>query len=284
MRFSQRHGYTPIKEVIQLESIDMETKNALWTALNLQYWDSVVRDGDIINSRLRLSYRGNHELRLLCQRLWISFFKEPIDTLPDDWNRVYGHIRDFFFECEWYEVYDLIEFIANAHPDEQRNSAFQRGANTFLEREIAGYRFIDGHIVQITAVEEIESVESALTGGKGSPVSEHLRRAVELLSDRRAPDYRNSVKESISAVEALVKSTCGADKGTLGNLLKNLAHRHPIHPALEAAFGKLYGYTSDSKGIRHALLEEDSVSFEEAKFMLVVCSAFVNYVRCLLKV
>ena len=231
MRFSQRHGYTPIKEVIQLESIDMETKNALWTALNLQYWDSVVRDGDIINSRLRLSYRGNHELRLLCQRLWISFFKEPIDTLPDDWNRVYGHIRDFFFECEWYEVYDLIEFIANAHPDEQRNSAFQRGANTFLEREIAGYRFIDGHIVQITAVEEIESVESALTGGKGSPVSEHLRRAVELLSDRRAPDYRNSVKESISAVEALVKSTCGADKGTLGNLLKNLAHRHPIHPA-----------------------------------------------------
>ncbi|WGS63939.1 hypothetical protein [Marinitoga aeolica] len=42
---------------------------------------------------------------------------------------------------------------------------------------------------------------------------------------------------------------------------------------------KLYGYTSDEKGIRHALLEGEStnISFDEAKFMLVSCSAYVNY-------
>ncbi len=56
-----------------------------------------------------------------------------------------------------------------------------------------------------------------------------------------------------------------------------------MHPALEAAFTKLYDYTSDAKGIRHALLDEDRVTFEEAKFMLVACSAFVNYVRDVLK-
>lgn len=284
MKFSQRYGYTPIKEVIQLESIDEETRNALWTALNLHYWDTVVWDNEIINARLRLSYYGNNELCLLCQRLWISFFKKPIDTLPDGWKEVYSHLRDYFFKCKWYEVYDFVEFVANAHPNEQRNSAFQKGVNTFLEREVAGYRFIDGQIVQITAEEEIESVESALTGGKRSPVTEHLKRAVELLSDRRVPDYRNSVKESISAVEALVKATCSADKGTLGDLLKHLSRKHPIHPALEAAFAKLYGYTSDAKGIRHALVEVDSVNFEEAKFMLVACSGFVNYVRGVLKV
>jgi hypothetical protein len=284
MKFSQRYGYTPIKEVIQIESIDDETRNALWTALNLHYLETVVWDNEIINSRLRLSYYGNNELSLLCQRLWISLFKQPIDTLPDSWNEVYNRIREYFFKCKWYELYDFIEFVAKAHPDEQRNSEFQRAVNTFLKREVAGYRFIAGQIVQITAEEEIESVESALTGGKRSPVGEHLKCAVELLSDRRAPDYRNSVKESISAVEALVKSTCDGDKGTFGNLLGRLARKHPIHPALEAAFGKLYGYTSDAKGIRHALMEEDSVSFEEAKFMLVVCSAFINYVRGVLKV
>jgi hypothetical protein len=47
-------------------------------------------------------------------------------------------------------------------------------------------------------------------------------------------------------------------------------------PSLKRAFDKLYGYTSDADGIRHALLEEDSVTFEQAKFMLVVCSAFTN--------
>jgi len=56
-----------------------------------------------------------------------------------------------------------------------------------------------------------------------------------------------------------------------------------LHPALKGAFDKLYGYTSDADGIRHALLEEDKVTFEQAKFMLVVCSAFTNYVVGTLK-
>jgi hypothetical protein len=34
----------------------------------------------------------------------------------------------------------------------------------------------------------------------------------------------------------------------------------------------------DQAGIRHALLEKEQVGFDDAKFMLVVCSAFVNYV------
>jgi len=39
----------------------------------------------------------------------------------------------------------------------------------------------------------------------------------------------------------------------------------------------IYGYTSDEGGIRHAMLEEKIIDFEDAKFMLVSCSAFINY-------
>ena len=47
---------------------------------------------------------------------------------------------------------------------------------------------------------------------------------------------------------------------------------------MKKAFTCLYGYTSDSGGIRHALTEDDVVpNFEDAKFMLVSCSAFINY-------
>ena len=38
-----------------------------------------------------------------------------------------------------------------------------------------------------------------------------------------------------------------------------------------------YGYTSDQGGIRHALLEESNIDEAEAKFMMVACSAFVNF-------
>ena len=52
-----------------------------------------------------------------------------------------------------------------------------------------------------------------------------------------------------------------------------------MHPALNKAFSTLYGYTSNAKGIRHALLEESTLDFEDAKFMLVACSAFINYLK-----
>lgn len=51
-----------------------------------------------------------------------------------------------------------------------------------------------------------------------------------------------------------------------------------IHKALKSAFNILYGYTSDANGIRHAGdIGGPSSTFDEAKFMLVSCSAFINY-------
>lgn len=67
-------------------------------------------------------------------------------------------------------------------------------------------------------------------------------------------------------------------KATLGDALKSLKDK--IHPAMKGAFEKLYGYTSDANGIRHANgLGEGDSTFEEAKYMLISCSAFVNYLK-----
>ncbi len=59
--------------------------------------------------------------------------------------------------------------------------------------------------------------------------------------------------------------------------MKEIETKISLHPALKDAFSSLYGYTSDAEGIRHALLDEPNLSFEDAKFMLVSCSAFINY-------
>ena len=56
-----------------------------------------------------------------------------------------------------------------------------------------------------------------------------------------------------------------------------LSEKTVIHGALKSGFKCLYGYSSDEDGIRHAILEQPSVGFAEAKYMLVSCSAFVNY-------
>jgi len=46
---------------------------------------------------------------------------------------------------------------------------------------------------------------------------------------------------------------------------------------MESAFSSLYGYTSDENGIRHGGIDFKSVPSEDAKYMLISCSAFVNY-------
>ncbi len=69
----------------------------------------------------------------------------------------------------------------------------------------------------------------------------------------------------------------GEGKATLGQALKKIEQKYELHPALRNAFGKMYEYTSDEDGIRHALLEMDSLRYGDALYMLVTCSAFVNY-------
>jgi shikimate 5-dehydrogenase len=118
----------------------------------------------------------------------------------------------------------------------------------------------------------------AQTSDAYSPASEHLKQAVTLLARKPTPDYRNSIKESISAVEAICAAITGDPKTTLGQALKVIDKEAPLHGALRSAFEKLYGYTSDAQGIRHALMEEAKLEQEDAVFMLVACSAFVSYV------
>jgi hypothetical protein len=195
---------------------------------------------------------------------------------------MYEILRDFFFEYEWYEVYDFLEFVVQNHPQDRQHEQCMQTCNAFLEREVSTYRFVDARIIRIVSEEEIAAIEEALHV-KVSPVREHLNRALQMFADRRYPNYRNSIKESISAVEALVMTVTQSDKGTLGDLLKALERQNKLHPALKAAFSSLYGYTSDADGICHTLLDEDRVTFGQAKFMLVACSAFTGYVSAMLQ-
>jgi hypothetical protein len=59
--------------------------------------------------------------------------------------------------------------------------------------------------------------------------------------------------------------------------MKKLENKTPIHGALKQGFLNIHGFTSDGEGIRHALLDEPNLHQEDALFMLVACSAFVNY-------
>ena len=269
MLFSKRKGLSPAQKLAQVDSIDDELRNGLWTALQISYWDLLPSMG----------YTQYCALASLFWLYWHSYFKKPIDTLPEYAREVVTDVRRYFFSCEWYALYDFIEFTVANDVDSSRKATFRDFCNSVLQRENSAYRFVGDHITEITSTSEIQSVEEALEGVSSiSGVKAHLTAALELLSDRKNPDYRNSIKESISAVEGISRIMTGHPDATLGEALAILESKGSVHGALKKSFSALYGYTSDADGIRHAMLDEASLTFTYAKYMLVACTAFINYV------
>jgi hypothetical protein len=147
--------------------------------------------------------------------LWDNYFKRPIDTIPEETQRCYEEIRKYFFGCEWFEVYDFLEFIVENPPVigmvyspnmQSLVDVFKSECNKILEEELSAYRFVGNRITKITIKEEINEIEDALMYPPKN-VRQHIENALKLLTDRKNPDYRNSIKESISAVEAICKLT-----------------------------------------------------------------------------
>ncbi|MBI5246025.1 MAG: hypothetical protein HY923_02515 [Elusimicrobia bacterium] len=267
MTFSLRNGLKPVRNAIQFESIDDALRNKLWNHFN----DSYIKMHD------RTDYLPNCHGYYIIKGLWHDLFKLPLDRIGIHWSDATDALRAYFFKCEWNEIYDLIEFVVNIDVLDYRTKPFIAHCNFSMEQEKGGYRFVRKLIIPITDKKEISVIEAAIQdGGVYAPVSKHFEQAAAHLSDRKNPDYKNSVKESILAIEALCSIVVGK-KSTLGDALKKL--KLPLHPALEAAFSKIYGYTSDAKGIRHAMLDDGKVDYEEAKFMLISCIAFSNYLK-----
>lgn len=279
MRFSQRMGLSPATKLAQRDSMDDDLRASLWNALSHFYWDEY-EDPDRSGYGLGdpPAVRGSNLERLILS-IWIHYFKRPTDTIPPSWKECLSRLRSYFFNTAgWADVYDFVEFIADEQSDDKHKRDFVKACNNFLERENSAYRFVDGKIAEITSSEEVSEVENAIENSLPfAGVKTHLESALALMADRRNPDYRNSVKESISAVESLAKKLTGNDKAKLSDALVVLEKSKRLHPALKNAFSALYGYTSDAEGIRHALLEESTLTKIDARFMLVCCSAFVNY-------
>jgi hypothetical protein len=266
MRFSQRYGFKPVKNLIQLNYIDEELRNGLWNLLEIHYWQ-----------RIKTIYYPQ-VMQTFLVPLWHNYFKAPIDTISDSWSVNLMTIREYFMRCEWCEVYDFIEFIANTRLPLVDHINFRNSCNSILERELSAYRFVGDRLSPITSKEEIDVIEETLNLiNPLKPVKIHLTAALEKLSDKKNPDYRNSIKESISAVEAVCNLITKDSRSSLGKCIKEIEGPINIHPALKKSFEMLYGYTSDADGIRHGLMDEPNLHFEDAKFMLVVCSGFINY-------
>jgi hypothetical protein len=268
LTFSQRMGYTPAALPIQIESMDDNLRVGLWNAFLSGYLDRLARD-------------AHRPAMIRLMKLILSdILKRPLNTFEA--KSFIHRFEQWFNKAEWYAVYDFIEWLGNQNRFGQAVIRdFKYYCNQVLERESSAYRFVDNLITPIIDKTQIQSIvaareETVSMGLDG--VNRHLENALVKLTNRTDPDYKNSVKESISAVEGLCQLIVGNRTATLSAALKTIDTKVRIHPALKEGFLHIYGYTSNEGGIRHADgFGEGECGQEDAIFMLVACSAFVSY-------
>lgn len=289
-RFSERYGYRQLDDVIQYECMNPDLRMSVYNELF-----------GLLGNYYRSSY-----LREICRGIWSEHWHLPLDKFPEQYSsRFFEEASKRIAHGEWYEPYDLIEYVANylkkfdeddADKLEEmgpefayqlsgrglrtdRLNGFSKELNEMFLRERSGYRLLDGCIAPITSENEMSSVSACVEAPEPfSGARMHMRRAVGHISKKPEPDFNNTVKDAISAVESAARVMVGSEACTLGDALKEMGRLQFAHPALIDGWRKLYGFTSDEGGIRHASnSDEVKVDYALAKYVLVSCSAFVNY-------
>lgn len=261
--FSEEYGLE--KKKLQINSVSQSLRNRIW---NYYYENETNQIGAVWN-KTKMTIRGVMSIdKKIGDRLGFNI---------QDFNlikKLESYVKGPFY---WYTPYDFIDLYLEYVENDRDKKASD--LNKVLQEECSAYRIVNYKVTPITSETEIDEIQKA-TQSPYESVNTHTKKALDYLSSRTNPDYENSIKESISAVESMCCVITGetGKNATLNKTIKKLKDKGVhIHGAMESAFISLYGYTSDESGVRHGGKDTAEVTFEDAKFMLVSCAAFVNY-------
>ena len=266
--FSQRTGLEPIPPQLKLGEVTAELRRLLY------YYVSLEIDRESYTPYDTAIFKD--KWRRVATDLHVLFFKQPADKFDYDVYASKTRIKEFIGRANIGELFNLIEFFVR-----------HRGSSGELKRELAdafvttrsAYRVFDNnHIAAIGTEEQAAAFERAIADAEGKNAAAARKQLIAAGVALRNSDWAGSVRESIHAVEAMAVGLAPGTN-TLGVALKVLEQHGHLHGSLKAAFGSLYGYSSDEEGVRHALVFADEAQVDEADalFMLGACASFVSY-------
>ncbi len=93
------------------------------------------------------------------------------------------------------------------------------------------------------------------------------------------PDFENSIKESVNAIESTLMILLNQPNGTLGKLIKTAG----LDPDIEKLVSQAYGLASNKDFVRHGGIANQNISQLEAEFFLEFAASAIIYIRGKLK-
>jgi hypothetical protein len=271
LTFRQAEGIHPLPMMLTYGELDARLRRQIWDALYISLQNEVTED--------EYSFYGDS--RRLALTLTQSVFEIPIDEglrLADHTDRFYKLLKDAILDGHYADCLEIVQVILRSGISVRVMSDLI----AILNGPTSPYQAVDMKpwtIVPRGNESEREAFNQDWPIIASSPFDgskTHLRYAAEELNAGR---YPAAMREAIHAVESAGKVITGQPSADLAAALKVLGKDKGLHSALRDGFIKLYGYTSDEKGVRHALIDATNVNVGrgEALFFFSSCTAFVAY-------
>lgn len=194
------------------------------------------------------------------------------DRTYDFCERLHGHLSKevgYHYDDEYQVKYTISEvqlFISNE---------LQR---LFEEEELA-FEFTEGlvrrrgrkHTVDVTTRAQVVLGDPHLANAR-----KHFEKALQFFRNPKNPDYENTVKEAVCALEAAGKTLFPDAKAkTLGELASWLSRTKEagIPKTLVQTITGIYSYRSGGEGVGHGGTEGGVATVEIAEYVLAVCAS-----------
>lgn len=267
MRYSQRNGYKPLPSS-SFEGIHPDLKNAIWTRV-YKIIDDYVSYG--------IAGYGNSAFYKpkIVELLWTELFNKNISDLPYAGEFV-KEINEIYKKLEWFEVYDLIEWIVNSEDDYYRKK-LSAEFNQILEKYNSPVRVINGLIQEISDKELAEKLTDAVEQAPNEIVKSHLKEAEKLYSDRKSANFKLSCLESIKAVEACLQDRFG-NKNILGDNVRKLKSEQKMNQHVVEILTKINAFRGND--VAHA---DKSGGYDISKYDAILvhifCVGLVDYIK-----
>ena len=276
--FSDRNSLDPISKEMQFKDFSAGTRMALFNALK-----------NIMSVQIETRSLNTDRITKIIVE---DVFNEQYKKYSVDYDDVMDDIYEIFQTEDYHVLITIIEFLCNLvfetenqfleryHNDYSLISYYtdtRKQMNDAFEDEYVGYRFVNENIVPITNDSEIETIEQA-SQTPYERVNESISKAIRYISETGNKDYKNSVKESITALEQLLNIVLNTSGLTLSNAVEQLSQKVEIDGDLKASIKSMYNFASNVNGVRHGNNKNnDNITFDEAKLVLLFCSSTVNY-------
>ncbi|WP_202708329.1 hypothetical protein [Sporosalibacterium faouarense] len=277
--FNQRIGLDNLKSISN--DFPQESRNALFCIISEFVAEDAVRGlwTSIRKEIYRSSRKEFHEVDS-------SEVQKDVKCVLADmrWDKVYVFCERFYKNL----LKEIVEYGFNndeeiVETEAEVKDRFEEEVNNILCEDNIEFEFKKGEFFRrgrAITQKNTQRVGSILTDKKMYKVKKHYNKALNFFRDYEKPDYENTIKESICALELALEILTGENtsKDFATNIQKYQGKAYDKIPSpITQGIIKIFGYRGRADGVAHGIDKGLRVSEFEAELMLNITASYITY-------